>query len=646
MPQTRNCASLCPGKAAIARMKDRGWLNALWRRTSLTQRLLLLALIPTALTALLLVSLLAQRQVHTISELALGNAEAIASQTAVIAAEPMAANDQRDLHRIARAVSHLPHVARVSFGAPDGKILVDLQNTPEPAGAPPLRVQQQVRDDNGRVVGMLWLELSQRDALARQQRGLRIALLWVVAALLLAALVSWRVARWISRPLRKLAHAVNEFGRSNRSVAVAVAITDDTEIGDLQRAFNAAAAARHGMLLEQQRRIESATAELAHKNAELEAANVAKARFLAAATHDLRQPLYALTLISSTLARDETDPSRLDRITRIQECAHSLDGLFSELLNLSRLEAGSMQPSLKAVWLDDVFEQISRSFRTLAEQGDLRLSVRKTDLWVQTDPTMLSRILGNLVSNALDYTEHGGVLVCARRRGDSVRIDVWDTGIGIDAETRLHVFDEFFRADPGHLHRDRSGHGFGLGLATVRKLTGLLGAPVELQSRPGRGSLFSFKIPLARSDEPQPPPPASTEPSVDIRGMRVLVVDDDATVLSAITCLLSDWGCDVRTGETLEQALRAAQDWGRAPDIVISDLHLRDGVNGVALLRALDLHFDGNPDHPAFARLLITGETRVDRLREVAAARIPVLHKPVAPELLREAIGHAAAQRT
>lgn len=627
-------------------MRERGWLNLLWRRTSLTQRLVLLALIPTALTALLLVSLLTQRQVRTINELARSTAESIVSQTAMIAAEPMAANDRRELYRIARAVSHLPHVSRVSFDLPNGEALVDLYNPASVTHMLPLRVHKRVVDDNGGYLGTISLELSQHNALAMQKAGLRAALWWLLAALLLAGLVSWRVARWIGRPLRKLAYTVDEFGRSDREVSVTV--TDDTEIGNLQRAFNATTLARHEMQREQQQRIEAATAELAHKNAELESANVAKARFLAAATHDLRQPLYALTLISSSLTMDETDPSRLERIARIQECTNSLDGLFSELLDLSRLETGGMQPNRETFNLDDIFKRISDSFRMIAERNDLRLSVRKTDLAVCTDPTMLTRILSNLVSNALNYTEHGGVLVGARRRGGFARIDVWDTGLGMDDSVRQHAFDEFFRADPGKQHRDHSGHGFGLGLSTVHKLAELLAAPLELKSRPERGSVFSIYVPLAGNGS-RDPLPHSLDPAVqaaqalpDVAGLRVLVVDDDARIRSAITFLLAGWGCDVRTAENLEQCLLAAGEWNQPPDLVISDLRLRNGVNGIDVLRALDGHYGCSPERTAFARLLITGEARADLLPEVVAARVRVLYKPVTPEQLRAAIRQAS----
>lgn len=618
-----------------------GGLKGWWRRTSLMLRLVMLALIPTALTALLLVALLAHQQFRAIAELARSTGESIAAQTAVIAAEPLALNDRRELNRIAHAVSRLPHVSRVSFGLPDGEILVDAPTTAGKPGLKPLRVQRDVFDGAGNRVGTLRLELSRQDAIAMQRNGLLVAALWLVVAMILAGLLSWQVARWIGRPLHELAVAVGELGRGDH--AVSVAVTDEAEIGNLQRAFNAAAVARIETRRDLQQRVEAATTELAHKNAELEAANVAKARFLAAATHDLRQPLCALTLISSALAAGETDPLRLERIARMQECTDSLDGLFSELLDLSRLETGAMQPEWKTVALDEVFERVSLGFRMVAEHRELRLVIRKTDLVVRTDPTMLTRILSNLVSNALNYTERGGVLVGARRRGALARIDVWDTGVGIAEQYRQQVFEDFFRVERRHRRADDAGRGFGLGLATVQKLTRLLDSSIRLESRPGRGSLFTFEVRLAcATDAPLPEPPKAVAPC-KVNGMRVLVVDDDTTILSAMAYLLTGWGCEVRTGDNLEACVQAAAGWDRPPDIVISDLRLRDRVSGLDILAALDQRFGSASGGAPFARILMTGETRVDRLREVVAARIPVLYKPVAPEALRAAMVAACA---
>ena len=345
-----------------------------------------------------------------------------------------------------------------------------------------------------------------------------------------------------------------------------------------------------------------------------------------------------MTLFSSSLAVDERDPVRLDRIAHIQECVEALDHLFSELLDLSRLETGAMRIEITEFPLDHVLQEVSRNFRMIAEQHGLRLIMRATDVWVRTDRTMLSRILNNLVSNALRYTSKGGVLVVARRRCDgTVRLDVWDTGSGIAPEHQARVFDEFYRVECHGTNEHDTGtrRGLGLGLATVQRLAELLDTQVLLQSHTGRGSVFSFHL-------PEIPPqlvfdmPAEEAP-MDVSGMRVLVIDDEPAILSGIRYLLRSWGCDVAIAEDRIQALQAAEEWPSPPDIVISDLRLRDGESGLDVLAALDQLYlrDG---YAPFPRLLITGETRSDRLREIMAANIPVLYKPVSPEQLREAM--------
>lgn len=615
-------------------MGTRNWLTGLWRRTPLVQRLLFVASISATLTALPLMGLMTHRQLRTIDALTHNIAEAIATQTAMIVDEPLASGDRRELERVARAVARLEHVTRIAFRLPGGQVLADVRAESQPESLPSLALERTVLDEHGMAVGMLRLELSQRDALAMQRDGVYLALAWLVVALLLAALASWRMAHWISRPLRQLASAVNELDGGRNDVKVE--ITDHAEIGHLQRGFNSAAAALARIRGDLQHHVDSATRSLSHKNAELEASSIAKARFLAAATHDLRQPLYALTLFSSALAVDETDPARLERVDRIRECVGWLDRLFSELLDLSRLETGSLRPELTKFALDEVFQQVSCNFRMIAEKRQLRLSVRKTGAWVRSDRTMLARILDNLVSNALRYTSHGGVLVAARVHEVHVRIDVWDTGPGIAPENQRRIFEEFFRIDPDTRTSDR--RRFGLGLATVQKLAQLLDSPITLKSRPGRGSLFSFEVPLARFAREAALQPRVPAASLDVRGMRVLVVDDDDAILAAISFLLASWGCDVRTAQDHAQCMRAAADWTHAPNIVIADLRLRDGVNGLEVLKALERHYAGTGGNPAFARLLITGETRSERLREIVAARIPVLYKPVTPEQLREAM--------
>ncbi len=603
------------------------------------QRLAFIALVPTMLTALLLVIMLTRHQLMSLRSMAQSTADAIATQAASISTDPIRNMQRRDLNRIAESIAALPHVAHVQIRAADGEILADTIGASKAKPKDVLTVVHDVRDADQPelpALGSVLIDVSMSEAIAAQRASLRNALIALALSLFIAGVVGWQAARFISAPLRRLAGAVQQLGRGDRKVEVEV--TDQTEIGDLQRGFNSAAAALYDVQRGMEQEIEHATVELARKNAALEAASVAKARFLAAASHDLRQPLYALTLFSSSLAVDERDPIRLDRIAHIQECVEALDHLFSELLDLSRLETGAMQIDIREFPLDHVFEEVSRNFRMIAEQHGLRLVMRATHLWVRSDRTMLARILNNLVSNALRYTQQGGVLVVARHRADgTLRVDVWDTGSGIEPEHQARVFDEFYRVESnGHGEHDTGPRrGLGLGLATVQRLAELLDTRVQLKSVPGRGSVFSFHL-------PEVPPQhtshvATDEAALDVTGMRVLVIDDEPSILSGIRYLLRSWGCEVVTAEDRVQALEAAGTWATPPDIVISDLRLRDNESGLDVLAALDEHYGSERREP-FPRLLITGETRSDRLREIMAAKIPVLYKPVSPEQLREAM--------
>jgi signal transduction histidine kinase len=575
----------------------------------------------------------------TLHEMGRSTADAIAQQAASVSGEALRNGERREISHISQSIVQLPQVARVRISDRDGEIIADRVNGTIDDDDN-LTVSREVLDPvTHRVVGSVTVDVSVEDAIAAQRTSVHNALVWLALSLFIAVMIGWSTARWLSAPLRNLAIAVRQLGLGDRTVVVPV--TDDTEIGDLQRGFNGAASQLLHAQIGMEREIAMATEELARKNAALEAASVAKARFLAAASHDLRQPLYALTLFSSGLAVDEYDPVRLNRIAHIQECVEALDHLFSELLDLSRLETGAMPAVLRDVPLDSVFEEVSVNFRMVAEQHDLRLVVRTTGLWVRCDRTMVARILNNLVSNALRYTRCGGVLVGARRRLDgTVRVDVWDTGLGIAPEHLKHIFDEFYRVESGPEagRPESTRRGLGLGLSTVQRLAGLLGTQATVRSQPGRGTLFSITLPEVQPgmiEAPAPPTAGGGTPR-DVVGMRVLVIDDEPSILAGISFLLGSWGCEVMTAEDAQQAMEAVHQWMQPPDIVISDLRLREGT-GLDVIDLLDRYYRRRPgDPPPFARVLITGETRGDFLRNVDQATTQVLYKPVSPERLHD----------
>ncbi|WP_225782359.1 hybrid sensor histidine kinase/response regulator [Xenophilus sp. Marseille-Q4582] len=630
-----------PGRAAAGAPPLPG------RGLSLAQQLVLLAVLPAVLAMLGTIGVLTRQYLDGVSELVRANARTVALQLATAAQSPLAATDRRALLRLAQSGIHQPHVQQVQLWSEDGEILANAE-TVDRQRAEGVQVLVPVTDEAGRALGQVMVEMS-LEAVRHARRTVWFNVLVVLGASLLGVLLAgtW-AARRISAPIHRLGQAVDRLGAGEE---VHVPLEGAAEVRHLQAGFNEASRA----LAESQRllqsRIDAATAELAHKNQQLEVASQAKTRLLAAASHDLRQPLHALTLFSDGLANGETDPVRLTRIGHIRECVESLDRLFSELLNLSQLDAGVLQPQWREFALDPLFDEISRNFRPVAEQQELRLVVRKTDLWVRSDYVMLSRILSNLVSNALRHTAEGGVLVGARRRGRQVWIEVWDTGIGIAPQHQRRVFEEFYQIEtacpearraqaraPGAADTgSRAARGMGLGLATVQRLAALLNTRVELRSRPGRGTCVRVS---ARVVPPaQAVPSARDEPAVEdgrLDGLRILVIDDERTILEGLQAVLGSWGAEVMAAQDRAEALALAARWPQPPDVVVSDLLLQGGDNGLDVLAALERHPGGI--RAGTARLLVTGETKPDRLREVAAAGIAVLYKPVSPTALRQAI--------
>jgi signal transduction histidine kinase/ActR/RegA family two-component response regulator len=604
-------------------------------RLSLAQQLVLLAVLPATVATLSAIAVLTRQHLDNVTELMRANAQTVALQVATVAQAPLAHMDRRALLRTAQSGTYQPHVQQVQIWSEDGEIVANSETT-DRQRKEGLQVVTPIIGDDGQRTGQVMVEMS-LDAVERARRSVCLNVILVLAASLAGVgLSGWWAARRISAPIGALGEAVDRLGAGEDA---SVAIEGTAEVRRLQRGFNQAA----GALAESRRLLESriacATAELARKNQQLEVASQAKTRLLAAASHDLRQPLHALTLFSDGLANGENDPARLQRIAHIRECVDSLDRLFSELLNLSQLDAGVLQPQWSDFSLDRLFDEISRNFRPVAEAQDLRLVARKTDLWVRCDYVMLSRILNNLVSNSLRHTTGGGVLIGARRRGKGVRIEVIDTGVGIAQQYQARVFEEFFQVEGQGRPNDRGARGMGLGLATVQRLAELLNTRVDLSSRPGHGTCMRV---LVRGAAPASTPAAASASTgaADAEGrldeVRVLVIDDERTILEGLQVVLSNWGAEVMAAQSRAEALALADRWAEPPDVVVSDLLLQGGDNGLDVLAALERHPRGIG--AGTARLLVTGETKPDRLREVARAGVAVLYKPVSPRLLRQAI--------
>ncbi|AKC85918.1 ATP-binding response regulator [Pseudoxanthomonas suwonensis] len=606
-------------------------------RGGLVRTLARLALLPAIVVGLSLAAVMHGMQYRELQRIGEDGDLALAGQAAVAVATMLERGDHDRLRLRMAGMSQRHGLARIVVMDADGAVLAD---SGIGAGSA-YQTQAEIAGVDGRRIGTLRIENERRPIAAAQRSSLFTSVALLLLLFSVATAIAWRAAGRIGRPIIELAGAIAP--RGSGRVLRPVAVTGKDEVRQLQEGFNATVAALQDSSRYMQRQIERATLELERKNAALETANQARARFLAAASHDLRQPLSALTLFSSALTLGEKDPVRLSRINHIQECVDSLDHLFNSLLDLSRLEAGAMQPAIGEFALDGLFDEVSRTFRMGAEQRGLRLIVRKTDAWVRCDRVMLSRILNNLVCNAIRYTAEGGVLIAARCRAGRIRIDVWDTGPGIPPEQHQRVFEEFFQ---GHSHAPvppGERRGLGLGLATVQRLCALLDVPIALKSRLGRGTLFAIEVPAAARvacHEGDPTP----EPPLDVTGLRVLAIDDEPAILEGLRILMESWGCIVATAADGVEAMRVARSWPIPPDIVVSDLQLGGGRSGLDVIRALQGHYRGK-GFGDFARLLITGETKHERLREISAARIPVLYKPVTPEQLREAMMATIAVR-
>jgi Na+/proline symporter/signal transduction histidine kinase len=380
-----------------------------------------------------------------------------------------------------------------------------------------------------------------------------------------------------------------------------------------------------------EQRVIERTSELEASRAEAEAANLGKTRFIAAASHDLLQPLHAARLFTAALM--DRDPGN-DLGGKIDASLGAVESLLDALLDISKLDAGAFKPEKRPFALQPLFESLATAFAPVAARRGVELVVVPTRAFVATDPGFLRRILQNLLSNALRYGRVEGrpprVLLGCRRVGDGLRIEVRDNGPGIAPDKQAIIFDEFVRL---HAEDDapREERGLGLGLAIVDRIAHMLELPVDLSSAPGRGSTFSVTVPRVSAvvAAPVAQPVPQPMPLVEAESF-VLCIDNEARVREAMAALLGAWGCRVITAASHEEALHKVADAARLPDLVLADLHLDDGPDGLEVVEALRKTW--NRTVPA---ALVTAD-RDPTLRVRARARqVELLHKPVKPASLR-----------
>jgi signal transduction histidine kinase/CheY-like chemotaxis protein len=412
-----------------------------------------------------------------------------------------------------------------------------------------------------------------------------------------------------------------------------------------QRAFHRLRSLKdEGQELLAQLQVEKAAADRAQREAER--ANRAKTQFFAAASHDLRQPLHALGLFAEALRhRVGTDEEVAHLVNSINGSVDALEGLFSELLDITRIDTGGVEPHPESFGLDAMFARMRLHFEPNAFEKGLSLHFRGGRHAGFADPVLVERILRNLLSNAIRYTHDGGVLVAARRRGDRLVLQVIDTGIGIREHDQERVFEEFYQVpDVAPALDPTQRKGLGLGLAIVRRLARVIDAPLAMRSVPGHGTAFTLTVPVG-----QRPRPAALEPprgraiGLSLEQRFIVVVEDDPAVRGGLEVLLRSWGATVAVFESAGACAHWAETVDAAavrPDLLIVDFRLESGHTGVQVIDLLRRVFG-----PALPAVMVTGSLMSDQETQAAARGFHLLLKPVVPAKLRAMIAFKLGQR-
>jgi signal transduction histidine kinase/CheY-like chemotaxis protein len=459
-----------------------------------------------------------------------------------------------------------------------------------------------------------------------------------LAILLIGLVIAFAASRWLARsltqPIVTLRDGAARIGAGDLSTRIE--LHRDDELAALAQQFNLMAEQLQGYTTGLEDKISQRTCELVGALEEVRArrdeadrANSAKSRFLATASHDLRQPLHAISLLVDLLANRLHQPELMLLAGKVQQSVKAMENLFNGLLDISKLDAGVVSPMRQPVDLGQLLNLLELKFSPLAHQKGLALKVIPTTLTVDSDPSLLERIVSNLISNAIRYTEHGRVTVGCRRRGDSVEILVIDTGIGIAPAEQQTIFEEFYQSPDA---RRTGNDGLGLGLAIVQRSAALLAHPITVQSQLGRGSRFSLLLPKLPKRVAAPAKTGSTSRQDDLANLFIAIIDDDLPSRDALAAHCQEWGCHVVIGASRSAILQVLAQHLRAPDLIFTDLKLSGGETGIDVIHALRDH--AGSTIPA---LVITGDFND---AEALIQTLPAVHlarKPCSAEMLKAA---------
>jgi signal transduction histidine kinase len=386
--------------------------------------------------------------------------------------------------------------------------------------------------------------------------------------------------------------------------------------------------------LVQQVRVEKQAADVARQQAEV--ANRAKTQFFTAASHDLRQPLHAMGLFAEALRQRVHEPEVAHLVNSINESVDALEGLFSELLDITRIDAGGVEVHTESFAVGDIFRKLRLHFEPAAFEKGLALRLRGGQRVVQADPLLVERILRNLVSNAIRYTNDGTVLVSCRARGGRVLLQVWDTGLGIREQEQAKIFEEFYQVPNRPAIAPHQRKGLGLGLAIVKRLADMMAAPLTLRSEPDRGTVFTLDLPPGTAPRPQAlAVPGKGPTGLTLAGRLIVIIEDEPAVRAGLEVLLQGWGATLVSFDSVAESgvWAAAADLAHVkPDLLIVDYRLEEGKTGVDAIIALRQRFGRVP------AIVVTGSTMTGHDRDAQEHDFHLLLKPVVPNKLRAMI--------
>lgn len=494
------------------------------------------------------------------------------------------------------------------------------------------------KEIDNKPLGMVIVELSRSATEARKSEFAWVATMSASAILIFLLYVIYLLSRSIARPVMGLSNAT----RQQPGKAADEPIFRSVHIAEFENIIKYIKSLEHelnNMREMVQHKIEEATHTLQTTKLAAERANYEKSRFLAAASHDLRQPIHALGLYATELQRRVASKEQ-QLVKKIEQSIESLSSLINALLDISKFDAGVIAPNFQNYEVKMLLERIYSDYQMLAKIKNIRFVVRPCSSYVTADPLLLERVLVNLVSNAIHYTNPGGcVLVACRRRGAYLRFEIHDNGIGIDDANQKNIFREFFQIAQSHYDTKE---GLGLGLSIVERISKLLGYKIKVCSKPGKGSRFSFEVPLAK---PVINLGVIASPLIEneadyysdaLNGKKILVVDDDGMVLSSTASLLSSWGCEVDAAESIDQVAQfivAGHTW----DLIITDYQLANDISGFDVIAMV--HRDTNSQLTPC--ILISGDTSQAVLKIANISGYQLIHKPVRPAKLKGVVMQA-----